>query len=90
MHVQLENIPYPRSLSHHQMIQVQHKKKLTVIVIKKNEIWTELEDMSPQKKKFTDKSYDITPKTKKPQQQRRQRMKMEKSQFKCTVILKKL
>ena len=72
------------------MIQVQHKKKLTVKVIKKNEIWTELEDMSPQKKKFTDKSYDITPKTKKPQQQRRQRMKMEKSQFKCTVILKKL
>ena len=70
------------------MIQVQHKKKLTVKVIKKNEIWTELEDMSPQKKKFTDISYDITPKTKKPQQQRRQRMKMEKSQFKCTVISK--
>ena len=46
------------------MIQVQHKKKLTVKVIKKNEIWTELEDMSPQKKKFTDKSYDITPKPK--------------------------
>ena len=57
---------------------------------KKDEIWIELEDMSPQKKKFTDKSYDITPKTKKPQQQRRQRMKMEKSQFKCTVILKML
>ena len=30
----------------------------------KDEIWIELEDMSPQKKK-SDKSYDITPKTKK-------------------------
>ena len=55
----------------------------------KDEMWIELEDMSPQKKKSTDKSYDITPKTKNPQQQRRQKMKMEKSQFKCTVILKK-
>ena len=32
----------------------------------KGEIWVELEDMSPQKKKSTDKSYDITLKTKKP------------------------
>ena len=32
----------------------------------KDEIWIELEDMSPQEKKSTDKSYDITPKTKKP------------------------
>ena len=56
----------------------------------KDEMWIELEDMSLQKKKSTDKSYDITPKTKNPQQQRRQKMKMEKSQFKCTVILKKL
>ena len=32
----------------------------------KDEIWIELEDMSPQKKKSTDKSYDITLKTKKP------------------------
>ena len=31
----------------------------------KGEIWVELEDMSPQKKKSTDKSYDVTPKTKK-------------------------
>ena len=34
----------------------------------KDEIWIELEDMSPQKRKSTDKSYfdyDITPKTKK-------------------------
>ena len=32
----------------------------------KDEIWIELEDMSPQEKKSADKSYDITPKTKKP------------------------
>ena len=32
----------------------------------KDEISIELEDISPQKKKSTDKSYDITPKTKKP------------------------
>ena len=44
--------------------------------------------MSRQKNKSTDKSYDLTPK--KPQRQKSQRMKMEKSQFKCTVILKKL
>ena len=31
----------------------------------KDEIWIELEDMSPQKKNSTDKSYDLTPKTKK-------------------------
>ena len=31
----------------------------------KDEIWIELEDMSPQKKETTDKSFDLTPKTKK-------------------------
>ena len=31
----------------------------------KDEIWIELEDMSLQKKKSTDKSYDVTLKTKK-------------------------
>ena len=31
----------------------------------KDEIWIELEDMSPQKKDTTDKSFDLTPKTKK-------------------------
>ena len=37
----------------------------------KDEIWIELEDMSPQKKETTDKSFDLTPKTKKnPQRQR--------------------
>ena len=30
-----ENLPYPRSLSHHQMIQVQHKKEIIVKVMKK-------------------------------------------------------
>ena len=59
----------------------------------KDEIWIELKEMSPQKKnKSTDKSCDITPKNKKnkTQRQRNQRMKMEKSQFKCTVIFNKL
>ena len=56
----------------------------------KDEIWIELEDMSPQKKKSTNKSYDITPKTKKTTATKKAKMKMEKSQFKCTVILKKL
>ena len=37
----------------------------------KDEIWIELEDMSPQKKETTDKSFDLTTKTKKtPQRQR--------------------
>ena len=59
----------------------------------KDEIWIELKEMSPQKKKkSTDKSCDITPKNKKnkTQRQRNQRMKMEKSQFKCSVIFNKL
>ena len=46
--------------------------------------------MSPQKKKSTDTSYNKTPKTKKTSAKKGQRMKMEKSQFKCTVILKEL
>ena len=44
---------------------------------KKDKIWIELEDMSSPKKKSTDISYDLTPKTKESQQQRSQRMKME-------------
>ena len=49
-------------------------------------------DVSSKKNKSTDKSCDITPKNKKnkTQRQRNQRMKMEKSQFKCTVIFNKL
>ena len=66
MHIQWENLPYPRSLSHHLIIQVQHKKENNSESNEKDEIWIELEDISPQKKKSTDKSYDITPKTKKP------------------------
>ena len=37
------------------MIQVQHKKKEIEKVMKKDEIWIELEDMLPQKNKSTDK-----------------------------------
>ena len=44
---------------------------------KKDKVWIELEDMSSPKKKSTDISYNLTPKTKESQQQRSQRMKME-------------
>ena len=56
----------------------------------KDEIWIELEDMSPQEKKSADKSWYNTKNQKTNSDKKKQRMKMEKSQFKCKVIFKKL